>query len=85
MLSGQHEVTINCDNQSALALSKNPTFHDRTKHIDVKFHFVRQIVQEGAVSLAKINTSHNPADMLTKSLLASRLNYLCDLLKLDFG
>lgn len=71
--------------QSALALSRNPTYHDRTKHIDIKFHYIREIVQEGAVKLAKINTTHNPVDMMTKSLPASRLNYLCKLLKLDYG
>lgn len=85
MLNDPCDVTIHCDSQSALALSKNPTFHDRTKHTNVKYHFIRDVVQEGGVKLVKISTTHNPVDMMTKSLPASRLNYLCEILKLDYG
>lgn len=85
MLNGDCKAKIHCDNQSALALSKNLTFQDRTKHIDVRFHFVREVVQEGGVCLSKIHTTHNPAHMMTKALPTQRLEYLSELIKLDFG
>lgn len=47
-------------------------YHERSKHIDVKFHFVRQ---EGIVEIKKIATADNPADMLTKPLPTAKLNY----------
>lgn len=78
MLDGICDVKIHCDSQNALALSRNPTFHDRTKHIDVKFHFVREIVQEEGVKLVKINTTHNPANMMlvNKTIYVSCLNLI---------
>lgn len=85
MIKGDCKVNIHCDNQSAIALSKNPTFHDRTKHIDVRFHFVRETVQEGVVTLLKVHTTNNPADMMTKALPSNRLEYLSGLIKLDYG
>jgi hypothetical protein len=46
------DVTIiHCDNQSFIKLSKNPVFYDRSKHIEIKFHFTRDCVQKGAVKL----------------------------------
>lgn len=51
MLGEKLEVRIHCDSQSALSLSKNPSFHDRTKHIDIRFHYVRHVVQEGEVQV----------------------------------
>lgn len=64
MMNEGCDVKIYCDSQSAIALSKNPTFHDSTKHIDVKFHFIRGVVQEGEVKIEKINTIHNPVDTM---------------------
>lgn len=84
MMNGECKAQVHCDNLSALALSKNHTFHDRTKHIDVRFHFVRDVVQEGVVTLTKIHTSHNPTDMMTKALPTQRLQYLSEHVKLDF-
>ena len=42
---------IHCDNHSCIKLSKNPVFHDRSKHIEIKYHFIRDYVQRGAVEL----------------------------------
>ena len=47
-------------------LSKNQVHHARTKHIDVRFHFIREIISEGDIRLWKIGTADNPADMFTK-------------------
>ena len=59
---------VYCDNQSDIYLAKNQTFHERTKDIDVKFHFVREIIESGEVNHEKINTDHNLVDVLTKAL-----------------
>ena len=62
----QDLLKINCDSMSAIYLAKNQVYHARTKHIDVRFHFVREILDEGDIELLKIHTTKNPADMLTK-------------------
>ena len=54
-----------CDSQSAICLSKNQVHHARMKHIDFRFHFVREIINEGNIRLSKIGTANNHADMLT--------------------
>ncbi len=59
---------LGCDSQSAVYLAKNAMFHARTKHIDVRYHFIRQVLEDGLVTLTKIATKDNPADVLTKSL-----------------
>jgi len=51
---------------SAIYLVKNQVYHARRKHIDVRFHFVRKILDEGDIELPKIHTKENPVDMLTK-------------------
>jgi len=56
----------NCDSMSAIYLAKNHVYHVRTKHIDVRFYFIREILDEGDIELQKIHTEENPADMLTK-------------------
>jgi len=57
-----------CDNQGAICLSKDATFHGRTKHIDVHFHFIRQIITSGNIKLIYIPTEKMVADIFTKSL-----------------
>ncbi|WVZ51166.1 hypothetical protein U9M48_002332, partial [Paspalum notatum var. saurae] len=61
-------VTLNIDNQSAIQLSKNPVFHDRSKHIDVKYHYIRECIEEGRVDVEPIDTKLQPADIPTKAL-----------------
>jgi hypothetical protein len=65
--------TLFCDNQGAIALSKDPTFHARTKHIDVRFHFICQIVDLGHTSLEYCPTDDMVADIFTKSLARQKL------------
>ena len=62
----QEHVSIFCDSQSAIYLAKNQVYHSQTKHIDVRFHFVREIIDEGYILLKRIGTANNPADMMTK-------------------
>ena len=61
-------ITLKIDNQSAIQLSKNPIFHDRSKHIDVKYHYIRQCIEEGRVSVEPIDTKLQLAHILTKAL-----------------
>ncbi|KAH9754792.1 Integrase catalytic domain-containing protein [Citrus sinensis] len=69
----QENIAVFCDNQSAIFLAKNQTYHARTKHIDVKYHYVREIIEGGDVLLKKIGTKDNPSDMLTK--VVSRVKF----------
>ncbi|XP_062182043.1 uncharacterized mitochondrial protein AtMg00810-like [Phragmites australis] len=59
---------LNIDNESAIQLSKNPVFHDRSKHIDTRFHYIRECIEEGRMSVASIGTIEQLADIMTKAL-----------------
>ncbi|KAH9650990.1 hypothetical protein KPL70_026576 [Citrus sinensis] len=71
----QRQVAVHCDSQSAICLSKNQVHHEKTKHIDIKLHFVRLEVSKGVVKLLKIHTDDNLADMLTKAVPAAKLEF----------
>lgn len=64
----QKSVEIFCDSQSAICLAKNSVFHERTKHIQTRYHFIRDVIADGDLVVTKIDTKINPADILTKSL-----------------
>lgn len=59
-------VLIKCDNSSTIKLSKNPVMHRRTKHIDVRFHYLRNLVNEGRIQLVFCPTTEQLADVMTK-------------------
>ena len=59
---------IFCDNTSSINISKNPVQHSRTKHIDIRHHFIRELVDDGIISLEFISTLNQKADILTKPL-----------------
>lgn len=63
---GNQVPRVHCDSQSAIHLSKNSAFHERTKHIDVRLHYVRDVISKGQIKVDKISTEINPADILTK-------------------
>jgi hypothetical protein len=69
---------IHCDNQSGIKLSENPVFHDRSKHIDIRYHFIRDCVQRGAVQLQYVPTDEQVADILTKALMKGKFVYFRD-------
>ncbi|KAG9446519.1 hypothetical protein H6P81_012647 [Aristolochia fimbriata] len=64
------------DSQSAIHLAKNSAFHSRTKHIHLRYHFIRTLLEEGQLKLEKIDGKKNPADMLTKPVEGQKLS-LC--------
>jgi hypothetical protein len=61
-------VKIFADNQGAIALTKNPVFHNRSKHIDVQYHYIREKVADGELQIEFIPTADMVADALTKAL-----------------
>ena len=69
----QQRYVVFCDNQSAIHLGKNPTFHARSKHIDVRYHWLRDALNDNLFELEKIHTDHNGSDMLTKVLPKEKL------------
>ncbi|GJR93470.1 retrovirus-related pol polyprotein from transposon TNT 1-94 [Tanacetum coccineum] len=60
------DIPIMCDNKGAIDLSKNPIQHSRTKHIEIRHHFLRDNVQKGNISIEKVSSEDNIADILTK-------------------
>lgn len=61
-------ISLWCDNLSTIAIAKNPSHHGRTKHVDVRFHFIRNLVNEGVILLIHCRTDEKLADMFTKPL-----------------
>lgn len=73
---------FNMDNQSAIRLIKNPEFHKRTKHIDVRYHFIREKFEEGFFNLHYVPSDEQLADIFTKALPKDRFQNLRDLLNI---
>ncbi|GJU23567.1 retrovirus-related pol polyprotein from transposon TNT 1-94 [Tanacetum coccineum] len=70
------DVPVMCDNKGAIDLSKNPVQHSYTKHIEIRHHFLRDNVQKGHISIEKVPSVDNIADILTKPLKRESFNYL---------
>ena len=73
-------VTLYIDNRSAVDLAKNPVFHGRSKHIDVRYHFIRECVEQGLIVIKHISTGEQRADILTKALSAVKFEKMRKLL-----
>eukprot|EP00253_Pinus_taeda_P027130 PITA_27130 len=71
----QGAIRIDCDSQSAIFLAKNPAYHSKTKHIDVQYHFVRDMIEDKKVLLVKVDTLKNTADALTKSVNSEKFSW----------
>ncbi|GKB40935.1 retrovirus-related pol polyprotein from transposon TNT 1-94 [Tanacetum coccineum] len=70
------DIPVLCDNKGAIDLSKNPVLHSRTKHIEIRHHFLRDNVQKGNITIEKVNSEDNIADILTKPLKREPFNLL---------
>ena len=72
----QGTMVVFCDNTSAINISKNPIFHSRTKQIDIRHHFIRDLVEDKIVSLEYVPIESQIVDILTKPLDVSRYESL---------
>jgi len=68
-------IRIDCDSQSAFFFAKNPTYHSKTKHIDVQYHIVRDMIKDKKVLLVKVDTLKNTADALKKSVSSKKFSW----------
>lgn len=82
LVSNDSIVVVYCDSQSVVYLSKNQTFHNRTKHIDIRYHFLRKVMSEGQFVLKKISSFENAADAFTKALPLGKLESCLSTLKI---
>nr|GEV28541.1 retrovirus-related Pol polyprotein from transposon TNT 1-94 [Tanacetum cinerariifolium] len=71
-----NKIPIYCDSKSAIAISCNPVQHSRTKHIAVRYHFIKEHVEKGTIELYFVKTDYQLADIFTKALPVDRFNYL---------
>ncbi|GJV52239.1 hypothetical protein Tco_1447980 [Tanacetum coccineum] len=70
------ETKIHIDNESTICIVKNPVFHSKTKHIEIRHHFIRDSNEKRLIQMIKIHTDKNVADLLTKAFDVSRFEYL---------
>nr|GEY52681.1 retrovirus-related Pol polyprotein from transposon TNT 1-94 [Tanacetum cinerariifolium] len=70
------KIPIYCNSKSAIAITCNPVQHSRTKHIAVRYHFIKEYVEKGMIELYFVKTDYQLADLFTKALPADRFNYL---------
>nr|GEU40257.1 retrovirus-related Pol polyprotein from transposon TNT 1-94 [Tanacetum cinerariifolium] len=71
-----NKIPIYCDSKSAISISCNPVQHSRTKHIDVRYHFIKEHVKKGTIELYFVKTDYQLADIFTKALPVDRFNCL---------
>ena len=69
-------MTLYCDNMSAIDISKNPVQHSRTKHIDIRHHFIRELIENKIITLEHIRSNSQLADIFTKPLDATMFEHL---------
>ncbi|GKB26548.1 hypothetical protein Tco_0865949 [Tanacetum coccineum] len=80
-----NRVAVNCDNQGAIHLSRNHVFHERTKHINMRYHFIREVLEAKTIEVLKVGTEHNAAEALTKVVPGHKLQHCLELLSVGIG
>ncbi|GJZ62131.1 hypothetical protein Tco_0618268 [Tanacetum coccineum] len=73
---GFNKILMYCDNKSAIALSCNNVQHSRSKHMDIRFHFIKEQVENGVIELYFVNMEYQLADIFTKALARERIEFL---------
>nr|GEY50390.1 retrovirus-related Pol polyprotein from transposon TNT 1-94 [Tanacetum cinerariifolium] len=78
-------MTVNYDNQGVIHLSRNHIFHERTKHINMRYHFIREVLEAKTVKVLKVGSDHNAADALVKMVHGLKLQHCLKLLNVDIA
>ncbi|GJW80036.1 hypothetical protein Tco_0144011 [Tanacetum coccineum] len=80
---GFNKIPMYYDNKSAIALSCNNVQHSRSKHIDIRFHFIKEHVENGVIELYFVNTEYQLADIFTKALAREIIEFLINKLEIQ--
>lgn len=75
------KIIIQCDSQSVIQLTKNQVFCARTKHISIRFHFIRDIIAQSIVDIQKVHTDDNLTDIFNKIVSETKYHYCLNLLQ----
>ena len=73
-------LVLHSDRMSAIQLAQNPVFHAKTKHKEVKYHFIREVLEDKRLELVKVHTDDNPTNLLTKGLASKRFACLGEMM-----
>lgn len=76
----QGGVRLQCDSQNVIYLANNQVYHTRTKHIDVRFHMIKELLVFKHILLEKVNTSENAANMLSQPVISDKFKHCLNLL-----
>lgn len=75
-ISQSSPMKLYCDNKAAISISHNPVLHDRTKHVEVDKHFIKEKIEDGSVCMTYIPTEQQVADVFTKGLFKKQFDFL---------
>lgn len=75
-----YPTTLMCDNKSAILIARNPILHGRTKHIDTRYHFIRDLIKDGTINIIHCSTLDQVADVFTKGLPNCKFEVLRNML-----
>ena len=72
------KIPILSDSKSAITISENPVQHSKTKHIDIRYHFLKHPVEQGTIEMYFVNSDYHLADLFTKALDEKRFTFLAE-------
>lgn len=78
--SGMHVSIAYCNSLGTIHLTKDQMYHERTKYIDIKYHFIRDVIVESNIVVKKIGTIDNLVNMMTKPILVAKFKHYLDLI-----